>query len=170
MKFLCIQLLLVIVSSEVISENKRLLLHDPVSIAEAIFQLRTEIGDLNSTIADMKAKHAQEIGQLDAIYSQEVANLNATQSRDVAQLNATFAQLKGEHAKEVADLRAGLNAEKLQRCRTGSVDFGHELCATHNCTESRIIHFSPSFSKVPVIAIAFSRIDVNKNLNTRIYS
>ncbi|XP_060569798.1 uncharacterized protein LOC132728184 [Ruditapes philippinarum] len=134
MKFSCIQLCLVIVSCEVLSlENKRLLLHDPVSIAEAIHQLRTEIGELN-----------------------------ATHYKDVE-------QLKNEHAKEVADLRAGLNAEKLQRCRTGSVDFNNEKCATH-CSESQIIHFSPSFTKVPVITFAFSTIDVNKDHNTRINS
>ncbi|XP_060569793.1 uncharacterized protein LOC132728180 isoform X1 [Ruditapes philippinarum] len=207
MKFSCIQLFLVIVSSEVISENKRLLLHDPVSIAEAIHQLRTEIGELNTTIAqlkashakditEMKAKHDQEVGQLDALYSQEVANLKATESQDVTQLNATHykdvaqlnakhfqdvaqlnvthyqnvAQLKAEHAKEVADLKAGLNAEKLERCRTGSIGFHHEECAQQQCSESQVIHFSPPFTKVPVVTFAFSSMDVNKDRNFRIGS
>ncbi|XP_060569795.1 uncharacterized protein LOC132728181 isoform X1 [Ruditapes philippinarum] len=153
MESLLIQFLLAILLHESCSlESKRLLLHDPESIANALHQLGTKIEELNTTIAQMMVSH-----------SQDVAHLNATHSRDVA-------QLKAEHAKEVADLKAGLNAEKLERCRTGSIGFHHEECAQQHCSESQVIDFSPPFTKVPVVSFAFSAMDVNKDRNFRIGS
>ena len=85
MKTSFIPLLLAIILHEAFClDNKRLLLHDPESIATAIHQLGTQINELNSTIAQMNISH-----------SHDVAQLNATHAQDIA-------QLKAEHAKEVA--------------------------------------------------------------------
>ncbi|XP_060569804.1 uncharacterized protein LOC132728189 [Ruditapes philippinarum] len=153
MESLLIQLLLAILLHESCSlGSKRLLLHDPESIADAFHQLGTKIEELNTTIAQMRVSH-----------SQDVAQLNATHSRDVA-------QLKAEHAKEVADLKAGLNAERLERCRTGSIKFHYEECAKQQCSESQVIHFNPPFTKVPVVTFAFAMMDVHAGHNIRITS
>lgn len=48
--------------------------------------------------------------------------------------------------------------------------FHHEECANHQCSESQVIHFSPPFSRVPVVTFAFSFLDVDGDHNLRIGS
>ena len=69
-----IPLLLAIISREVFClDNKRLLLHDPESIAAAINQLGAQINELNSTVAYLKATHVQDVAKLKAEHAQEVS-------------------------------------------------------------------------------------------------